>query len=71
MTSNRQRVCLDEPANDVIRNYAYRLFLLDGCPLGHDLDYWLEATACVKAHIPESQGHRPNLQQFTAEENNR
>lgn len=41
-----------EPSDDVIREYAYHLYEQGNCSPGHDLDNWLEATACLKANIP-------------------
>jgi len=42
-----------EPGEDSVRAYAFHLYQEGGCSPGHDLDNWLEATACLKAHIPE------------------
>jgi hypothetical protein len=41
-----------EPTEDDIRNYAYHLYQQNSCAPGHDVDNWLEATACLKANIP-------------------
>lgn len=41
-----------EPSEDDIRDYAYHLYVQSGRLPGHDLDNWLEATACLKANIP-------------------
>jgi len=43
--------------DDDIRNYAFHLYQQSGCIPGHDLDNWLEATACLKANIPERRSH--------------
>ena len=43
------------PSDDEIRDYAYHLYQQDHCVPGHDLDHWLEATACLKANIPADQ----------------
>ena len=43
---------LAEPTDDAIRDYAFHLYQQGGGVPGHDLDDWLEATACLKAHIP-------------------
>lgn len=41
-----------EPSEDDIRGYAFHLYEQGGCMPGHDLDNWLEASACLKANIP-------------------
>ena len=41
-----------QPSEDDIRNYAYHLYEHGNGAPGHDLDNWLEATACLKADIP-------------------
>jgi hypothetical protein len=43
---------LPQPSEDVIRDYAYHLYQQNGCASGHDVENWLEATACLKANIP-------------------
>ena len=43
---------LPKPSEDDIRDYAYHLYQQGNCAPGHDLDDWLEATACLKANIP-------------------
>ena len=51
-----------EPGEDAVRAYAYHLYEQGGGAPGHDLDNWLEATACLKAHIPaHSSYHRLHL----------
>jgi hypothetical protein len=40
------------PSDEAIRDYAYHLYQQSNCMPGHDLDNWLEATACLKANIP-------------------
>jgi len=47
-----------QPSEDAIRDYAYHLYQQGNCVPGHDLDNWLEATACLKANIP---AHRSGL----------
>jgi len=51
-----------EPSDKDIREYAYHLYQQSNCVSGHDLDNWLEATACLKANIPthcsQSRLHR-------------
>jgi len=42
-----------EPGEDAVRAYAYHLYQEGNCAAGHDVENWLEATACLKAHIPE------------------
>jgi len=44
-----------EPKEDDIRDYAFHLYEQSRCQPGHDLDNWLEATACLKANIPAHQ----------------
>lgn len=46
-----------EPLEDDIRAYAYHLYEQSGCVLGHDLDHWLEAKACIVANIPREETH--------------
>jgi len=41
-----------EPSENEIRDYAYHLYEQSGSAPAHDLDNWLEATACLKANIP-------------------
>lgn len=43
---------LAEPGDDDIREYAFHLYQQGGCVPGHDLENWLEASACLKANIP-------------------
>jgi hypothetical protein len=47
-----------DSSEDVIRDYAYHLYEQGGCAPGHDVDHWLEATACLKANIPTHSSHR-------------
>jgi hypothetical protein len=42
-----------EPHQDEIRDYAFHLYVQGGCHPGHDLEDWLEAKACILAHIPK------------------
>ncbi len=44
-----------EPSEEEIKNYAFQLYLQSDCEPGHDLDNWLEASACLKANIPLKQ----------------
>ena len=39
-----------EPNENDIRNYAYHLYEQGNHAPGHDLDNWLEATACLRAN---------------------
>ena len=48
---------LAKPCEDDIRNYAYHLYQQSNCGPGHDLDNWLEATACLTANIPAHKSH--------------
>ena len=41
-----------KPSEDDIRDYAYHLYRQSNCAPGHDLEHWLEATACLNTHIP-------------------
>jgi hypothetical protein len=45
------------PSEDDIRDYAYHLYQQSRCVPGHDVDNWLEATACLKANIPAHYSH--------------
>jgi hypothetical protein len=40
------------PNEQDIRDYAFHLYQQSSCTPGHDLDNWLEATACLNANIP-------------------
>ena len=41
-----------EPGEAAVRDYAYHLYEESNCAPGHDVANWLEAVACLKAHIP-------------------
>jgi len=43
---------VQEPGDDAIREYAYHLYQQGSGEPGHEVDDWLEATACLKANIP-------------------
>ncbi len=43
------------PSEDDIREYAYHLYVQNGCVPGRDVDNWLEARACLCACIPSAQ----------------
>jgi hypothetical protein len=49
-----------EPSEDDIRAYAFHLYQQGGEVPGHDVENWLEATACLKAQIP-THGSRVRL----------
>jgi len=49
--SNRPLI-LKKPSQDDISAYAFHLYEQSHCAPGHDLDNWLEATACLNANIP-------------------
>ncbi len=52
--SDRPAVCASPPpAEDEIREYAQHLFAQRGSVHGHDCGDWLEAEACLRAHIPK------------------
>jgi hypothetical protein len=36
------------PDEDAVRDYAYHLYEQSGCTHGHDVEHWLEASACLK-----------------------
>jgi hypothetical protein len=46
-----------EPDEELIRDYARHLWEQGGRVPGHDLDYWLEAKACLAANIPRHRSH--------------
>jgi hypothetical protein len=48
-------IVLPAPKEEDIRNYAFHLYEQSRCLPGHDLDNWLEATACLQANIPAHQ----------------
>jgi hypothetical protein len=43
------------PTDEDIRDYAYHLYLQNGCIAGRDLENWLEAKACLESCIPKSK----------------
>lgn len=45
------------PSDELIKDYAYHLYLQSGCIPGRDLDNWLEARACLLANIPVNRAH--------------
>jgi len=53
-TTTSAPVC-SQPCDEEVRDYAYHLYQQSACAPGHDLDNWLEATACLKANIPADQ----------------
>ena len=54
---NQSPACPTAPTEDDIRDYAYHLYQQSSCVPGHDVDNWLEATACLKANIPAHCSH--------------
>ena len=48
---------LPEPTEDDIREYAFHLYQQSSCAPDHDLDNWLEASACLKTNIPAFRSH--------------
>ncbi len=46
-----------EPSENAVRDYAYHLYQQGSGAPGHDVDNWLEATACLKAAIPSHSSH--------------
>jgi Protein of unknown function (DUF2934) len=66
--STRAAVGTAEPSESAIRDYAYHLYEQDGCVPNRDLEYWLEAIACLKAGIPASESH-PRHRLLAKEEN--
>jgi hypothetical protein len=53
-----------QPTEEEIRDYAYHLFVQEGCAHGHDLEHWLEAEACLRASIPREHA-RTRLHRHT------
>ena len=47
---------------DILRDYAYHLYLHEGCVPGRELNVWHEVLACLRGHIsPEqSEGFSPD-----------
>jgi hypothetical protein len=56
---------LDHPSEKEIRDYAYHLYEQSNRIPGRDLENWMEAKACLVAHIPACASHI-RLQQFIA-----
>jgi hypothetical protein len=56
---------VQEPEENAVREYAYRLYQQGNGAPGHDVDDWLEATACLKANIPSQSSHR-RLHEWTS-----
>jgi len=56
-TAGRRAASSQEPSEDAVRDYAYHLYQQSSCAPGHDVDNWLEATACLRANIPERLSH--------------
>lgn len=46
-----------EPTDDDVREYARHLYEQSGRIPGRDLDNWLEAKACIMAHVPVHRSH--------------
>jgi len=46
-----------EPGEEAIRDYAYHLYQQGNGAPGNDVANWLEAVACLKAHIPADASH--------------
>ncbi len=61
---------VQEPSEVDIREYAYHLYEQSSCQAGHDLDNWLEATACLKASIPAHCYHNRLHHHFTGARSN-
>ena len=55
--SARPAAPAQEPSESAVRDYAYHLYQQGSCAPGHDVDNWLEATACLKANIPSHFSH--------------
>jgi len=43
---------IPQPSETEISDYAFHLYEQSRCAPGHDVENWLEATACLKANIP-------------------
>ncbi len=41
---------------DLLRDYAYHLYLHEGCIPGREMDVWREALACLRGRIPPLAG---------------
>lgn len=54
LTKSVPRASTDE---DLIRDYAYHLYVQNGRIPGRDIDNWLEAKACLKANVPLHRTH--------------
>ena len=54
---DRPAILSPEPSAEAVRDYAYHLYEQGGGMPGHDVDNWLEATACLKAQIPAHGSH--------------
>jgi hypothetical protein len=63
--SARPTAPAQEPSDDAVRDYAFHLYQQDNCASGHDVDNWLEATACLKANIPSQSSHSRLHQHIT------
>jgi hypothetical protein len=48
---------LNKPSESDIREYAFHLYAQSNRRPGHDLENWLEAKACLEAHIPLHASH--------------
>jgi hypothetical protein len=60
---------LDHSNEKAIRDYAYHLYEQSNRIPGRDLENWMEAKACLAAHIPASASHM-RLQHFMASHEN-
>jgi hypothetical protein len=64
-TKSSARTSASEPADEDIRNYAYRLFEQRGGEPGHDIDDWLEARAWLRSSVPGKRAHVRSPVQLT------
>lgn len=53
-----------QPTEEEIRDYAYHLYVQEGCQDGHDLAHWFEAEACLQQAIPKEEA-RTRLHRHT------
>jgi hypothetical protein len=49
----KQAAHAPQPTEGEIRDYAFHLYEQGGHRHGHDVDYWHEAVACLRANMPK------------------
>jgi hypothetical protein len=50
---NSRAAPVPQPTEGTIRDYAFHLYEQGGHSHGHDVGYWQEAEACLRANIPK------------------